>query len=167
MTKKEFEGYISKTVEIVSEYKDAQGSAPSVEVGRLFDRKVVNVTFGHATAPEVRKKFLDGRIKKFDQCGYPVIFDNHRGGGDVQCFTIMWTESMATSKVSAEELFNKVMQENAPVDQSWLNHLRKERTNEELQEWAKDNVEGAAPSNTSKRTINAAAEMLVKRLFGI
>ena len=167
MTKKEFERYINKTVEIVSEYVDAQGSAPSVEVNRLFNRRVVNVTFWHGVTPEVRKEFLNGRIKEFHQCGYPVIFDNHRGGGEVQSFTIMWTESMATSKVSAEELFNKVMQKNTPIDKSWLNQLRKERTNEELQEWAKGNVEGSAPSNTSKRTINAAAEMLVKRLFGI
>lgn len=167
MTRKEFENYINKTIEIVKEYKDAQGSEPSVEVKRLFNRKVVEVTFWHGAIPEVRKSFLDGRIKRFDMCGYPVIFDNHRGGGSVQSFTIMWTESMTPVKVTANELFKQVMEGNTPIDKSWLNHLRNERTDDELLEWAKGNVEGIAASGTSKRTITSAANMLVKHLWGI
>jgi hypothetical protein len=167
MTRKEFERYINRTVEIVNEYTDKQGSTPSVEVGRLFNRKVVNVIFWHGATPEVRKSFLDGRIKRFDQCGYPVIFDNHQGGGEVQSFTIMWTSSMSPSKVTAEELFNQVMEEDTPVDKSWLNQLRRERNDNELLEWAKGNVQDFATSNTPKRTITRAAEMLVNRLWGI
>ena len=165
MNTRELNKYINKTVEIVNEYTDREGSKPTVEVKRLFNRKCVEVIFWHGTTPEVRKQFLDGRINHFDWCGSPVIFDNHQGGGDVQSFTIMWTQSMTANKITAEELFKMVLEENSPLDKSWLNHLRKERTDEQLLEWAKENVEQWAPSNTSKRTINAAAELLVKHLF--
>ena len=166
MTRTEFKNYISKTVEIISnEYKDAEGSTPSVKVGRLFNRNVVEVIFWHGATPEVRKKFLDGRFKRFDACGYPVVFDNHQGGGQVQSFTIMWTESMSASKITATEIFNQVMEENTPVDRSWLNEIRNTKNDAELLEWAKCNIEGLAPSNTPKRIIESAAKMLINHLF--
>ena len=166
MTRTEFKKYISKTVEIISnEYKDAKGWTPLVEVGRLFNRNVVEVTFWHGATPEVRKEFLDGRFKGFGKCGYPVVFDNHQGGGDVQSFTIMWTKSMSANKITATELFNQVMEENTPVDRSWLNEIRKTKNDAELLEWAKGNIEILAPSNTPKRTIESAAKMLINHLF--
>lgn len=166
MTKKEFEIYVNKTVEIVSnEYKDAEGCAPSVKVGRLFNRKVVEVIFLHGTTPEVRKKFLDGRFNRFDACGYPVVFDNHKGGGIVQSFTIMWTESLTPSKITAKELFESALEENSPVDESWIAELKRTRNDKELLEWAVGNIEITAPNNTPKRTIESAARMLVNHLF--
>lgn len=166
MTRTEFRKHISKTVEIISnEYKDTEGSTPSVKVGRLFNRNVVEVIFWHGTTPEVRKKFLDGRFKGFDACGYPVVFDNHKGGGQAQCFTIMWTESISASKITATELFNQVMENNTPVDRSWLNDIRKTRNDAGLLEWAKGNIECLAPSNTPKHTIESAAKMLIDHLF--
>ena len=94
MTRNEFKKYIEKTVEIASQYEDKQGEKTTVKVVRLFNKKAVEVTFWHGATPEVRKKFLDGRFKKFDLCGYPVVFDNQRGGGAVQSYTIMWTEKL-------------------------------------------------------------------------
>ena len=125
----------------------------------------VEVTFWHGATPDVRKKFLDGRIKRFDACGYPVIFDNHRGGGNVQSFTIMWTESMSSSKITARELFEQVLEENSLIDESWIAELKRTRNSDELLEWAKENIEVSAPSNTPKCTITSAAKMLVDHLF--
>ena len=166
MTRTEFKKYISKTVEIISnEYKDAEGRTPSVKVGRLFNRNVVEVIFWHGATPEVRKEFLDGTFNRFGVCGYPVVFDNHQGGGQIQCFTIMWTQSMAPSKISAKELFDNVMYENTPIDHSKLKYLRETHTDKELLEWAREEIIIAAPSNTPKRTIESAAKMLLNHLF--
>ena len=95
MKRKDFENYVNNTAEIVSQvYKDKAGDKPTIKETRLLRRKALLVTFWHGIDPTDREDFLTGRIKCADVCGYPVIFDNHTGGGEVDSFTIIWTDKI-------------------------------------------------------------------------
>lgn len=94
MKRYEFEKYLQNAIEVAKSYKDKEGQEPKVIVSRLFRRKCIEVTFWHGCGNKTRSALCSGRIKFAELCGYPVIFDNHKGGGAVESFTIMWTDNI-------------------------------------------------------------------------
>ena len=92
MTRRQFNKLVDKTIEVVRCYIDKDGYAVSAEVKRLFRRKCIEIIFWHGCDDVLRNNLLSGRIKNYDLLGYPVVFDNQKGGGIVQSYTIMWTD---------------------------------------------------------------------------
>lgn len=93
MTRREFDKRIKAVTTDLGEMTDAHGAQPTVNVVRLFRRKAVEVTFWNGLTPEGRRSLLDGQLEQ-QRYGYPCVFDNHKGGGIVQSYTVIWTESI-------------------------------------------------------------------------
>ena len=94
MTRNKFKKYVEYTLRNVKGYTDKEGETVTAQVKRLLGRKCIDVIFWHGCSDEIRNEFLSGRIRHFDMCGYPVVFNNHKGGGMVESYTIMWTDKI-------------------------------------------------------------------------
>ena len=94
MTRNKFNKCVENALRNVKGYTDKEGYEVDAQVKRLFRRKCIEVIFWHGCSDEARNEFLSGHFRNFDMCGYPVVFDNHKGGGVVESFTIMWTDKI-------------------------------------------------------------------------
>lgn len=70
-----------------------------------------------------------------------------------------------TSKMTAQELADIVMQENRPFDYSWLRHIRQTYSKKELREWTTDNIIPFTTGNESKQLIGRAASILLDEVM--
>ena len=65
---------------------------------------------------------------------------------------------------TADDLAYQCYKENQPIDRYWLKKLKRERTDKEMLEWAKGNIELFADENCTKNKITSAAKILLKYL---
>lgn len=67
--------------------------------------------------------------------------------------------------MTAEELFQHVLEENFPIDWGWIEHIKRTYTTKEKMDWCRNNIEYCAPSGTSKNMIGRASTKLYYYLF--
>lgn len=69
------------------------------------------------------------------------------------------------SKMTAYELFALTVDENEPIDYSWIRHIDRTYTDKDKRYFCRECVANCAPSGTSKNMIGRAATELYYYLF--
>ena len=89
---------LQKTTEIIIELtNDKENKKPTIKEAKVGQKKVLEVTYWHGISEKMKEILIEKIPSSYGHeysrgsiIGYPCIFNNNKGGGIVESFTVIW-----------------------------------------------------------------------------